>query len=162
MAFTIDRRCGKPAAVLTTVEAGALRDAARRWWETLDLPFQTVQIPDAGVQAVIESSVRNIWQAREILKGKPAYHIGPTSYRSLAMVNDSFIYETLCMLAAKMHATVSSIFWGIRRPTAAFELIYRYNGVKGYWKENGIMLWAACRHAHLRGIRRGCGPSGRH
>ncbi len=150
VAFTIDRRCGKPAAVLTTVEAGALRDAARRWWETLDLPFQTVQIPDAGVQAVIESSVRNIWQAREILKGKPAYHIGPTSYRSLAMVDDSFIYETLCMLGRRRDARDGvEYFLGHQEADGSFQLIYRYNGVKGFWKENGIMLWAACRHAQL-------------
>ena len=98
VAFTIDRHCGQPVAAVRVAEAGMLRNAARRWWETAELPFQTVRVPDAGVQAMIESSVRNIWQAREILHGKPAYHIGPTSYRSLAMVDDSFIYETLCML----------------------------------------------------------------
>ena len=150
VAFTIDRRCGQPAPALTAAEAGLLRDAARRWWETLDLPFQTVQIPDADVQAVIESSARNIWQAREILGGKPAYHIGPTSYRSLAMVDDSFIYETLCMLGRERDARVGiEYFLGHQEADGSFQLIYRYNGVKGFWKENGIMLWAACRHAQL-------------
>ena len=134
-----DARRGRPAA----------RDAARRWWETVDLPFQTVQVPDAGVQAVIESSVRNIWQAREILRGKPAYHIGPTSYRSLAMVDDTFIYETLCMSAQRDARDGVEYFLGHQEADGSFQLIYRYNGVKGFWKENGIMLWAACRHAQL-------------
>ena len=150
VAFTIDRHCGKPAAALSAAEAALLRDAARRWWETVDLPFQTVQVPDAGVQAVIESSVRNIWQAREILRGKPAYHIGPTSYRSLAMVDDTFIYETLCMLGRERDARDGvEYFLGHQEADGSFQLIYRYNGVKGFWKENGIMLWAACRHAQL-------------
>jgi hypothetical protein len=150
VAFTIERRGDKSASALTTTEAGALRDAARCWWETADLPFETVQIPDAGVQAVIESSVRNIWQAREILRGKPAYHIGPTSYRSLAMVDDSFIYETLCMLGRERDARDGiEYFLGHQEADGSFQLIYRYNGVKGFWKENGIMLWAACRHAQL-------------
>jgi len=59
-AFTIDRHRTETGSALSVAQAIALRDSARDWWEKLDLPYNTIQIPDAGIQQMIESSVRNI------------------------------------------------------------------------------------------------------
>ncbi len=83
--FAVDRPSDKRALPLEAAEACGLRDAARRWWETSDLPFETIQGPDPGIQAMIESCVRNIWQAREIRGGKPAFHVGGASYGDPAL-----------------------------------------------------------------------------
>ena len=144
VAFTIDRRCGDPTPAPTAAAACALRDAARRWWETSDLPFGTIQIPDAGIQAMIESCVRNIWQAREIKGGKPAFHVGPTVYRGLWIVDGSFLLESAAILNRAQDARAGIEYMlGHQKPDGSFEVLPKY------WKENGIVLWAATRHAML-------------
>ena len=40
-----------------------------------------------------ETRCRNIWQAREIKKGLPAFQVGPTCYRGLWIVDGAFILE---------------------------------------------------------------------
>jgi hypothetical protein len=143
--FTVDRRSNRPAAVPTAAEACALRDAASRWWSTSNLPFETIQIPDAGVQAMIESCVRNIWQAREIKNGKPAFHVGPTVYRGLWVVDGSFLLEAAAILdrAKEARAGVEYML-SHQKPDGSFALLDPH-----FWKENGIVLWAVTRHASL-------------
>jgi len=144
VALTIERRCGGAARAVTTAEAVALRDAARRWWETSNLPFETIQIPDAGIQGMLESCVRNIWQAREIKGGKPAFHVGPTCYRGLWIVDGSFLLESAAILDRAQDARAGVEYMlSHQKPDGSFEIIPRY------WKENGIVLWAATRHALL-------------
>jgi hypothetical protein len=144
VAFTVDRRCGDPHATPTAAEACALCDAARRWWETSGLPFETMQIPDRGIQAMIESCVRNIWQAREIVGGKPAFHVGPTVYRGLWMVDGSFLLESAALLNRAKDARAGiEYLLSHQKPDGSFELL------KHFWKENGIILWAVTRHAFL-------------
>jgi hypothetical protein len=129
---------------LTIDEAVKLRDAARDWWENLDLPYLAVQIPDAGIQQMIESSVRNIWQAREIKQGKIGFHVGPTCYRGLWIVDGSFLLEAAAILGRGQDARAGIEYMlSKQKPDGGFELLQRY------WKENGIVCWAATRHAFL-------------
>jgi hypothetical protein len=142
--LTIERRSGGPVRAVTTAEAVALRDAARRWWETSNLPFETIQIPDAGIQGMLESCVRNIWQAREIKGGKPAFHVGPTCYRGLWIVDGSFLLESAAILNRAQDARAGVEYMlSHQKPDGSFDLLGHY------WKENGIVLWAATRHALL-------------
>ena len=144
VAFTVERHAAKPGVALTVPQAGKLRDRARQWWEQADLPFATIQVPDAGVQAVLESAVRNIWQAREIKEGKPAFHVGPTVYRGLWVVDGSFLLESAAILGRARDARAGiEYLLSFQKPDGSFELLSHY------WKENGIVLWAATRHARL-------------
>jgi len=131
-------------APLSVAEAIQSRDAARDWWEKLDLPYDAVQIPDAGIQQMVESSVRNIWQAREIKEGKIAFHVGPTCYRGLWIVDGSFLLESAAILG-RGHDARAGIEYMLskQKPDGGFELL------QTYWKENGIVFWAATRHAML-------------
>jgi hypothetical protein len=64
---------------VTVQQAKAYRQEAIEYWEKKSgLPFDRIQVPDPGMQALIDSSIRNIWQAREIKKGLPAFQVGPT------------------------------------------------------------------------------------
>ncbi len=144
VAFTIDRNASKPTTPLSASEALRLRDEARQWWEHADLPFETVQVPDPDIQAMLESCVRNIWQAREIKQGLPAFHVGPTVYRGLWVVDGSFLLESAAILnrAKDARAGVEYLL-SHQKPDGSFEILPRF------WKENGIVLWAATRHAML-------------
>ena len=125
-------------------EAVAARAQAVAYWEHAPLPFGRVEIPEPGIQALVDSSIRNIWQAREIKKGLPAFQVGPTCYRGLWIVDGAFLLESAAMLGAGKEA----------RNGVAYELTYqRPDGsihvMDNYSKENGIVLWTCIRHAQL-------------
>ncbi|MBM4087999.1 MAG: hypothetical protein FJ276_01010 [Planctomycetes bacterium] len=144
VAFTVDRHAAKPGAALSTTQALRLRDAAQRWWEEGNLPFDTIQVPDAGIQAMIESCVRNIWQAREIKKGQPAFHVGPTVYRNLWTVDGAFLLESAALVGRGQDARAGiEYLLSHQKPDGSFDIL------GDYWKENGIVLWTATRHAFL-------------
>jgi len=125
-------------------EAMALRKKAQEYWLHADLPYGHIQVPDAGVQALVDSSIRNIYQAREIKEGLPAFQVGPTCYRGLWVVDGSFLMESIAMLGRTEEAR-NGIKYLLKRQgkDGGFMLI------DGHWKETGIVLWAVSRHAKL-------------
>jgi GH15 family glucan-1,4-alpha-glucosidase len=144
VAFTVDRHTSKPAVALKSEEASRLRDTTQQWWEKGGLPFDAIQVPDAGIQAMLESSVRNIWQAREIKQGKPAFHVGPTVYRGLWVVDGSFLLESAALVGRGQDARAGvEYLLSHQKPDGSFDILGHF------WKENGIVLWAATRHAFL-------------
>jgi len=125
-------------------QALASRDRAVKYWEKLGLPYGRVQVPDAGIQALLDSCIRNIWQAREIKDGLPAFQVGPTCYRGLWIVDGAFLLEAATMLGAGDQAR-SGVAYEMRfqKPDGGIHVI------KNYYKENGIVLWTCVRHAQL-------------
>jgi len=136
---------GKIVLEPTTLEQVlACRDRAVKYWENVALPYGFVEVPDAGIQDLIDSSIRNIWQAREFKDGFPAFQVGPTMYRSLWIVDGAFLLETATMLGAGDQAR-SGVAYEMKhqQPDGSIEVM------KYYWKENGIVLWTCIRHAQL-------------
>ena len=145
-AFFVLYSAGGPLVIQpkTLQQALACRKHAVVYWEKAPLPYGHVQVPDAGVQALVDSSIRNIWQAREIKKGLPAFQVGPTCYRGLWIVDGAFLLESAEMLGAGKEA----------RNGVAYELTYQQpdgsiHVMDNYSKENGIVLWTCVRHAQL-------------
>jgi len=125
-------------------EALKYRAKAETYWEMAPLPYGRVEVPDKEIQALIDSATRNIWQAREIKKGLPAFQVGPTCYRGLWIVDGAFILEAATILGAGEQA----------RNGVAYELTYqqpdgRIKVMHNFSKENGIVLWTCLRHAQL-------------
>ena len=133
-----------PASPASVPQALTERDQAITWWEKAALPYERIRIPDAGIQALVDSSIRNIWQAREIKDGMTAFQVGPTCYRGLWLIDGAFLLEAATMLGAGDQA----------RKGVAYELTYQKpNGrielMNDFSKENGIVLWTCARHAQL-------------
>ena len=131
----------EPATVKQALES---RKRAVAFWEKAPLPLGRVQVPDPGIQALVDSSIRNIWQAREIKKGLPAFQVGPTCYRGLWIVDGAFLLESAAMVGAGLEA----------RSGVAYELTFqqpdgRIEVMGNFSKENGIVLWTCVRHAQL-------------
>ena len=126
-------------------QALAARDRAVAFWEKAPLPHGRVQVPDAGIQALFDAAVRNIWQAREIKKGLPVFQVGPTCYRGLWLVDGAFLLESAAMVGAGKEAR-SGITYTLsqQKPSGAFEVLSPQ-----FYKENGIVLWTCARHAML-------------
>lgn len=137
---------GSDAVPCPTDPAGAmeLRKKVEQYWKHADLPYGCFDIPDDGVQRVLDSCVRNIYQAREIKKGLPAFQVGPTCYRGLWVVDGSFLMESVAYLN-RVDEARSGIHYllGFQRPDGAIMLI------DGHLKETGITLWAVTRHGRL-------------
>jgi hypothetical protein len=129
----------------TVEKAEAARDHAIEYWEKAPLPYGHVQVPDAGIQALLDSSIRNIWQARDVKKGVPVFQVGPTCYRGLWIVDGAFILESATMLGAGREARNGIAYTlSLQKPSGAFEVL-----CPQYYKENGIVLWTCARHARL-------------
>ncbi len=144
--FFVLYRGGGPIVIepATVEQAAACRDHAVAFWEKAPLPYGRVRVPDAGVQGLVDSAIRNIWQAREIKNGLPAFQVGPTCYRGLWIVDGSFLLEAAALVGAGQEA----------RNGVAYELTYqkpdgRIEVMQNYSKENGIVLWTCVRHAQL-------------
>jgi len=135
---------GRGRSPATVEEALAARANAVRFWEGAPLPYGRIEVPDAGIQALVDSSIRNIWQAREIKNGVAVFQVGPTCYRGLWIVDGAFLLEAATMLGAGDEA----------RAGVAYELTHQRadGGMKvmdNFFKENGIVLWTCYRHAQL-------------
>ena len=145
VAFFVDRHCAsEDGKMLCASDAVKLRDRAEKWWKTGGLPFDTIEVPDAGIQGMLESCVRNIWQAREIKGGQPAFQVGPTCYRGLWIVDGAFLLESAALVGRAMEARAGIVYvLGRQKADGSFAVMARY------WKENGIVLWTVSRHAML-------------
>ncbi|MBU6399853.1 MAG: hypothetical protein KGS61_06005 [Verrucomicrobia bacterium] len=148
LAFCIARGAPGPVLLRSVAQAQGLRRQAERFWRKLDLPYDRLEVPDAGVQALLDSAIRNIYQAREIKQGLPAFQVGPTCYRGLWVVDGSFIMEAMAYLGRLTEAREGiQYLTSFQRDDGGFLLI------DGHWKETGIVLWAITRHARLTGDR---------
>jgi hypothetical protein len=134
------------AGPVTLKQAFESRTKAVEFWETKSkLPFDRVQLPDAGIQSLVESSIRNIWQAREIKNGLPAFQVGPTCYRGLWIVDGAFLLESAAMVGAGDQARNGVAYeLTVQKPDGRIEVL-----TSDFWKENGIVLWTCVRHAQL-------------
>ncbi len=137
--FYIQYSNGKPDAnsPKSMDEVLACRAKAIDYWEKKSqLPFDRIQVPDPGIQALVESSVRNIWEAREIKGGLPVFQVGPTCYRGLWIVDGAFLLEAAAMLGAGDQARngVASEL-KTQQPDGRIQSL-----TKDFWKENGLVI----------------------
>ena len=130
----------------TVKQAEQALGKAREYWQKADLPYGVIKVPDAELQALFDSCIRNIYQAREIKDGLPAFQVGPTCYRGLWIVDGAFLLEAVTLLdrAKETRAGVQYML-SHQRPDGSFELLDQY------WKETGIVLWVIDRHQQLTG-----------
>ncbi|HLB74945.1 MAG TPA: hypothetical protein VJJ98_13060 [Sedimentisphaerales bacterium] len=131
-------------ASVTTAEAQAQRelDRAVKYWQNADLPYDRITVPDPAVQALLDSCIRNIYQARELRQGQPAFQVGPTCYRGTWAADGPFILESITYLGRAAETR------------AGLELqIDKDEGPQGvqFSKKAGLRLWMIWRHAQLTG-----------
>ena len=135
---------GHDAGDVDTGWAVAQEQRAAAYWRSLDLPYDVIRVPDPAVQGILDASIRNIYQSREVKDGLPVFQVGPTCYRGLWVVDGCFILEAMAYLGRGTEARS-----GIRhlltrqKPDGSFEILDKY------WKENGIVLYLLYRHALL-------------
>ena len=133
-----------PNNSIGTGQATLVREHAIAYWEHAELPYGRIEVPDAGIQSLIDASIRNIWQAREIKNGMTAFQVGPTCYRGLWIIDGAFLLEAATMLGAGDQARQGITYeLSHQKPDGRIEVLNDFS------KENGIVLWTCARHALL-------------
>ncbi len=121
------------------------RNTINYWEKGTPVPYKSISIPDTGIQDLIDASLRNIWQAREIINGKISFQVGPTCYRGLWIVDGAFLLEAATIVNKGEDAREGIEYMlSFQQPNGKFGKL-----APDYWKENGIVLWACVRHAML-------------
>ncbi len=75
-----------PATEKDLRDAPTLRQArgqAEAFWMRTGLPYGTIAVQDDGIQSLVQTSIRTLYQVREITDGMPQFQPGPTVYRGL-------------------------------------------------------------------------------
>lgn len=123
-----------------------IKEMVIRYWEKESpVPANSILIPDKGIQNLIDASLRNIWQAREVKNGSLSFQVGPTCYRGLWTVDGAFILETATMVNKGLDARDGIEYMlSFQQPDGKFGRLE-----SNFWKENGIVLWICVRHAIL-------------
>ena len=127
-------------------EAADYKTKAIAYWNAYPFPYNHIAVPDSDVQNLVYSCIRNIYQAREIKKGLPAFQVGPTCYRGLWIIDGSFLLESMTFLGQGQD---------VRNGIEYMLNFQNKNGsvllMDSHWKETGIVLWVIKRHAQLMG-----------
>ena len=101
-------------------------------------------VPDRAVQDLLDSCIRNIYQAREWKNGQPKFQVGPTCYRGTWAADGPFLLEAVSYLGRvdETRAGLEQQVDGDDGP----------GGVE-FSKKSGLRLWMIRRHAQLTGDR---------
>jgi len=145
VAVTLSRFFPTSLKYTPTVAASRLQQQkAAAWWKVNSPSANAIQVPDAGIQAMVASSIRNIFQARDIRKGNKSFHVGPTIYRGLWLADGSFLLEVGTMLNyVKDVRSCIDYLTHFQLPDGGFEMITTFH------KENGLVPFMVIRHAML-------------
>lgn len=133
---------GQASVKPSEMQAAALLQQAVDYWIKIDLPYNRMNLPDKQVQGLLDSCIRNIYQAREIKAGRPAFQVGPTCYRGTWAADGPFILEAVTYLgrAAETRAGLEQQVDEDQGP-----------GGVGFSKKSGLRLWMIRRHGQLTG-----------
>lgn len=123
-------------------DAQGLLEKAIDYWRNSALPYNRMIVPDQDIQGLLDSCIRNIYQARELRKGIPAFQVGPTCYRGTWAADGPFILEAITYLGR----------WSETRKGLELQ-VEQDEGPGGvaFSKKTGLRLWMIWRHAQLTG-----------
>ncbi|NCD72519.1 hypothetical protein [Mucilaginibacter agri] len=142
---TVSRFFGPEKAIAASVPVSQKQLAtAAAWWKKNCPSATAISVPDNGIQDMVESCLRNIFQARDIRKGNKSFHVGPTEYRGLWLADGSYLLEVATMLNyTKDVRSCIDYLTHYQLPAGGFEMINTFH------KENGLVLFMLTRHAML-------------
>jgi hypothetical protein len=144
----------RPVSVLATFFRGAASEmnvpedpapllaAAEQYWQSQNLPWDRIGVPDPAVQGLLDSCIRNIYQAREARPGGTVFQVGPTCYRGTWAADGPFLLEAATYLGR----------WQQARTGLELQ-IDKDDGPGGveFSKKSGLRLWMVLRHWQLTG-----------
>jgi hypothetical protein len=129
---------------LTAGDMNAQRQRCVDRWQQADLPYDRMVVPDRAMQDLLDSCIRNIYQAREWKNGQPKFQVGPTCYRGTWAADGPFLLEAVSYLG-RLDETRAGLEQQVDGDDGP-------GGVE-FSKKSGLRLWMIRRHAQLTGDR---------
>jgi hypothetical protein len=125
--------------------AERLRDQAIDYWEkSVVLPYDAIQVPDPGIQSIIETAVRETYQMRYIINDLPAFYLGARGYNEYWVLDGSVVDQALDILGRSTDAGGFADYMLLHQHPDG-----RIQALTLHWKETGIALVALYRHAQM-------------
>jgi hypothetical protein len=144
--LAINRNGFRSSAPVGWSEAQRLRAESTAYWETsTGLPYGVIEVPDARIQAEIDTSIRELYQMRYVIGGLPVFFFGPGVYNDYWVLDGSFVTEALTLLGrAEDAGGYADYMLQHQQPDG------RIQCMSMHWKEDGIALVTLFRHAQMR------------
>jgi hypothetical protein len=143
--LTINRHGFDNAQPVEWGEAEKRRDEAVRFWESsAELPYDVIQVPDAGMQAILDTGVRDLYQMRYIIEGLPAFLLGPAGYNEYWVFDSGVVGDALDTLGRRDDADGYIDYLLLHQREDG-----RVQALTQHWKETGIALVTIARHARM-------------
>lgn len=144
VAIVLDRFAPSAVGSVSPQASAKALAETQAWWAANGPSRGAIQVPDPSLQAMVDSCIRNIFQARDIRNGLPSFHVGPTIYRGLFLADGAFMLE-LATIFDRVDEARAGIDYlqGFELPEGGF------NVIDTYYKENGLAIFAIIRHARL-------------
>jgi hypothetical protein len=143
--LTINRDGFESSAPVDWEEAEKLHRQAIIYWEqSVDLPYATIQVPDPEIQRLLDTSIRELYQMRYVLKGLPAYYFGPGCYNDYWILDGSFVDEAMAMIGRVEDANGYADYLLLHQQADG-----RFQTIGALWKETGIAVYTLYRHARM-------------
>ena len=145
--LSIDRNGFKNSKPVVWDEAEELRRQAIAYWEkSTALPYNVIETPDPMIQAILDTSIRELYQMRYVINDLPAFFFGPRYYNDYWVLDGSFVTEAMAMLGRLEDASGYADYLLLHQHADG-----RIQCMSRYWKETGIALVTLYRHAQLLG-----------
>lgn len=145
--LAIDRNGFKNSQPVDWDEAEALRQSTVTYWEnSTGLPYNVIETPDPMIQAILDASIRELYQMRYVIDDRPAFFFGPRYYNDYWVLDGSFVTEAVAMLGRVEDAGGYADYMLLHQQPDG-----RIQCMSNYWKETGIALLTVYRHAQMRG-----------
>lgn len=126
-------------------EAERLRNEAVAYWEkSAAIPYDVIQVPDREIQAILDTSIRELYQMRYVIRGLPAYFFGPGVYNDYWILDGSFVTEAMDLLGRVEDASGYADYLLLHQQGDG-----RIQCMQNHWKETGIALVTLYRHARM-------------
>lgn len=143
--LTINRHGFNNSQPVEWAEAEKLYDEAIRYWEkSAGLPYDVIQVPDLGMQALIDTGIRELYQMRYIINGLPAFLLGPAGYNEYWVFDSGIVGDALDTLGRREDANGYIDYLLMHQREDG-----RVQALTQHWKETGIALVTINRHAHM-------------
>lgn len=117
----------------------------QNYWLNVKPFIKAFQIPDKQIQRLIEICGRNILQAREIVDGIHEFHVGPTIYRGLWVVDGYYFAECGYMMGRDDEAWEGLLAVLKRvKPDGSIRIL------RDHFKETAVAISSIVRQCELR------------
>ena len=143
--LTINRHGFDNSRPVEWEEAEQLRDRSIVFWEKYaGLPYDVIQLPDAGMQAILDTGIRELYQMRYIIEGLPAFLLGPAGYNEYWVFDSGVVGDALDTLGRREDADGYVDYLLLHQREDG-----RVQALTQHWKETGIALITIARHARM-------------